>query len=170
MSEHQGILHAEELESRQRRRGASSASGWRRLGWFGLALALMGLGDFTLAWYPPAFGSAMWEFGTVAATFSGLPLILLGFAGLVAAGWALEKRWLILTMGMVLLVFGFLLLAAYGLFLLDIPLALRATSGMVHRGIEKTIAKTSLLAITTVLTCFAGAIAAVRRMRRESRS
>lgn len=35
--------------------------GWRWLAWFGLVLALMGLRDFVLPWYPLAFGRPKWE-------------------------------------------------------------------------------------------------------------
>lgn len=143
--------------------------GWRWLAWFGLVLALMGLRDFVLPWYPLAFGRPKWEFGTVAATFSGLPLILLGFAGLVAAARALSRRWLILTMGTVLLTFGLVLLAAYGLFLLDIPVTLRTASPVAHFGVAKTIAKTSLVAIASVVACFLGARASVRGTRKKVR-
>jgi hypothetical protein len=92
--------------------------------------------------HPLVFGRPTWEFGTAAATFSDLPLILLGFAGLVAAGLALSKRRLIVTMGMVL---------------------------WVMFGVAKTIAKTSLLAVASAVACFLGASAAVRHTRKKVR-
>jgi hypothetical protein len=164
MLDQRTILRAEELELARHGQQASPSADWRWLGWFGLVLAVMGLGDFVLAWYPPAFEQPTWGFGTVAATFSGLPLILLGFAGLVTAGAVLAKRWLLVLMATVLVAFGIFLLAAYTLFLHDSPAVLRAASPVAHLGIEKAIAKTSLLAIASVLTCFLGASAAVQRL------
>jgi tellurite resistance protein TehA-like permease len=167
------------LVAHEPKRGAGSrlpispGDGWKWLGWFGLLLVAVGLGDFFLAWYPTAFGTPEWEFGTVVASFSGLPLVTMGFAGLLGSAVARGVRWQALAIAWVLVVFGVLLLLAYLMFLLDVPLALRAggDQAAVQLGIKKAIAKTSLIALV-----FAGAYVGfglrtlrhVRRKRQEA--
>jgi hypothetical protein len=123
--------------------------GWKWLGWFGLILAVVGLGDFALAWYPLAFGNPEWEFGTVVSSFAGLPLVTMGFAGLLGSAVARGVRWQSLVVGWVLTVLGTALLLGYVIFLLDVPVALRAAGDnpVVRLGLRKAIIKTSLIAV-----------------------
>ena len=51
---------------------------WALLGWVGVAFIVVGGVDFALTWYPMNFGNREWEFGTVTASFNGLPILLLG--------------------------------------------------------------------------------------------
>ena len=153
---------------RRRLTAAEPQVAWAWVGWAGLVFAVVGFGDFFLAWYPAAFGSPEWEFGTVAATFSGLPLISLGLLGLVGAGLAVGRRWLIATMAVVLIGFAVLLLVAYAVFLTDIPVALRAVEGPASLGIKKAIVKTSVLAVAFVVTYLVAAVAAFRHLRKGS--
>ena len=65
--------------------------GWRLLGWVGLVFLVIGLLDLGLGWYPPRFGSAEWEFGTITRTLDSLPISVLGLAmvmALSAVTWA----------------------------------------------------------------------------------
>ena len=107
---------------------------WRWLGWFSLVLALAGLGDWMLAWIPMRFGSPEWEFGTIASTISGLPLITMGFAGLLASAAARASRWQLITVGIVVLFFAVCTLAAFTIFMLDVPIAMRAVQGIAGIG------------------------------------
>ncbi len=63
----------------------SAERAWGLLGWFGLLLALVGLGDALSSWYPLAPQSPEWEFGTIATTFGALPLMTMGMAARAAS-------------------------------------------------------------------------------------
>ena len=139
---------------------------WRWLGWFSLVLALAGLGDWLLAWFPMRFGSPEWEFGTVVSTLSGLPLVTMGFAGLLASAVARGIRWQVVAVAVAALLFGTWVVAAFVVFLLDVPIAMRAVQGVARLGIMKAIAKTSMLAVLFSTVYFVAAISALRFARR----
>ena len=139
---------------------------WRWLGWFSLVLALAGLGNWLLAWFPMRFGSPDWEFGTVVSTLSGLPLVTMGFAGLLASAAARGIRWQVIAVSIVVLLFGAWVIAAFIVLLLDVPIALRAVQGVARLGIMKAIAKTSMLAVLFSTVYFVAAIGALRFARR----
>lgn len=143
--------------------------GWKWIGWLGLLLTVVGLGDFALAWYPVRLGAPEWEFGTVASTFAGLPLVTMGFAGLLASGLARGRAWLIRLMGWGLLAFGLVILAAYVVFLTDVPIALRSVTGDAALGIRKAIAKTTMLGLVFSLAYMVSGFAALRHMRKQER-
>jgi len=145
----------------------SEFGAWRWVGWFSLVLALAGVGDWVLAWIPMRIGNPEWEFGTVAATMSGLPLMAMGFAGLLASATARGERWQVIVMGWVLLLFALVILAALALFLLDVPLALQAVEGPAYVGIVKASIKTSLLG---GLFSVAYLIAGITALRHSGRS
>jgi len=142
------------------------AQAWRWIGWFSLVLALAGIGDWVLAWIPLRFGSPEWEFGTVASTFAGLPLITMGFAGLLGSAVARGIRWQIIAVAGVVLAFALWILAASVIFLLDIPVALRAVQGVARMGLMKAIAKTGLLATLFSIAYLVAGIGALRYARR----
>jgi hypothetical protein len=114
----------------------------------GGVLLIVGLLDLGLAFYPPMFGNANWEFGTVGSSLNSLPVPMLGLALLlgaaVARGWVLGMRvWAII--GIVLAV---LVLAAAALWALNLPLAFRSVQEPVARlGLKKSVAKTVAQAI-----------------------
>src|SRR5688500_7396536 len=58
---------------------------WGWLGWFGGVITLVAAGDLALAWYPFRVGVPEWEFGTIAASFAGLPLLTMGLAALLGS-------------------------------------------------------------------------------------
>lgn len=140
---------------------------WRWVGWFGLVLALAGVGDWMLAWVPPRFGNPEWEFGTTVASISGLPLVAMGLAGILGSSVARGVRWQVISASAFVLVFAAIILAALVLFALDIPFALAAVSGPAKVGILKAIAKTLGLG---VLFAVAFVVAGVGSLRRVSRS
>ena len=142
---------------------------WRWLGWLSLTLALAGIGDWILAWLPMHFGSAEWEFGTVVSTFAGLPLITVGLAGMLGSAAARGVRWQVIATGIALLFFALWILAASVIFLLDVPVALRAVQGAARLGIMKAIAKTGMMGGLFFLAYTVIGIAALRfatRLRR----
>ena len=137
------------------------------MGWLSLALALAGIGDWVLAWVPLHIGSPEWEFGTVVATFAGLPLITVGLAGLLGSAVARGVRWQIMATSVVLLVFALWILAASVIFLLDVPVALRAVQGLARVGILKAIAKTALMGGLFFTTYLIIGVAALRFALRQ---
>jgi hypothetical protein len=147
-------------------RAGDAVRAWHWLGWFSLVLALAGFGDWLLAWFPMRFGTPEWEFGTIVSTFSGLPLITMGFAGLLASAVARSIRWQVIAVAVAVLLFGIWLLAAFVVFLLDIPVALQAVQGVARLGILKAIAKTCMLAALFSTVYFVASISALRYSRR----
>ena len=86
-----------------------ASTAWSWIGWFGLVLAAAGIFDFLLAWYPLGLGSAEWEFGTITASYAGLPLPTMGLAALLGSALARGVRWQILVLSIGALVVAGLL-------------------------------------------------------------
>jgi hypothetical protein len=160
------IDRSEGVASRSRTLVPDVATAWRWVGWFSLVLALAGIGDWILAWIPLRFGSPEWEFGTIAASFSGLPLVTIGFAGLLGSAVARGIRWQVITVSTVALIFSLMIAAALIIFLLDVPIAVRAVAGPARLGIAKAIAKTGMLGVLFFVTFFVAAIGALRHASR----
>ena len=163
------ILIRESREREEPRFPPSRDVRWRWLGWFGLVLAFMGLGDIALAWIPPAFGNPQWEFGTIGATFAGLPLASIGLAGLTASTLALGKRSLLVVLSVVLLLLSLAVLAGAILFLTDAPLALHATQGLARLAVKKAIIKTLMLGVGFGTLYLVGGAAGLRHLYRLHR-
>jgi hypothetical protein len=125
-----------------------------------------GLGDWVLAWIPMRFGSPEWEFGTVASTIAGLPLITMGFAGLLASAAARGIRWQLITVALAVLFFAMCVVFAFIIFLLDVPIAVRAVQGIARVGMFKAIAKTSMLALLFSMVYVVAGVAALRFARK----
>jgi hypothetical protein len=142
---------------------------WRWIGWFSLVLVIAGAGDWVLAWIPLRFGTAEWEFGTIVSTFAGLPLVTMGFAGLLGSAAARGVRWQLITVGVIVLAWGVMVVAALIIFFLDVPIALQAVQGPAHLGIMKATAKTVMLGLLFSTVYFVTGIAALRRSRLSSR-
>ena len=122
-----------------------------------------------LAWYPLRFGAPEWEFGTVASTFAGLPLVTLGFAGLLGSGVARGSVWLIRVVAWSLIVFTAFILVVYLVFLLDVPIALRAVQGAAALGIKKAVVKTTMLGVVFSAGYLAAAVAALRHLKTQDK-
>ena len=135
---------------------------WRWIGWLGVLLTVVGVGDFALAWYPSAFGTPEWEFGTVAASFSGLPLVTMGFAALLGSAVASGRRWLVIGTASVLALSGIGVVALFLLFLTNVPMAVQGAEGVIALGIKKVVVKTSMLGVGFGIGYLVGAYAAFR--------
>lgn len=138
---------------------------WRWLGWLGVLLTVVGAGDLALAWYPPGFGRPAWEFATIAASFSGLPLVTMGLAALLGSAAARGIRWMVRLVSWLCIVAGLLVLAAFVLFLTDVPIALRGSPAEVMVGVKKAIAKTSLLGVSFGSAYLVAGFAGLRHAR-----
>jgi hypothetical protein len=118
---------------------------WTVLGITGVAFAFLGAVDQSLVWYPPAFGSPEWEFGSVTAAFNALPVPVLGVMMAMVAGLGRRQRWLVRTASIILVCVAVAVLVAGLLYALTVPVALsRINNDVVRTGLLKAIAKTVL--------------------------
>jgi len=148
-------------------RGAPDArTAWKWVGWLGFVLAVVGWWDFALTWYPLNFGSVEWEFATVTASYSGLPLPTMGLMALAASAVARRVRWQVILLSLALILLGVALLLGFLLFLTTVPIALRAVEGIALLGIRKAVAKTAMLAIMFPGAYLVAGIAGLRSVRR----
>lgn len=126
-------------------RSGGAERGWKAVGWFGALLAVIGLSDVALYWYPFAFASEEWQFATVAAAFSALPLATIGLAAVVGALLVVQARNTMIVTASFLLVLALLVAASYWMFMTNLPMALQAAEGAqgpaIHRGIVRTTIK-----------------------------
>jgi hypothetical protein len=141
----------------------SNDKAWRAVGWFGLLLAFVGCADIAMVWFPTAFGNPTWQFGAVDMSFTSLPLLTMGLAAMLASAFARRTVRRMRLVGAFLLIVGLTLLGAYTVFyVLNIPLALKATPTEMKVGIWKSIIKTTLLGVTFPAAYIAAGFAALR--------
>lgn len=129
-----------------------------------MLLAVSGVCDLALHWYPLAFRSPEWEFGTVATSVASLPLPTIGLAGILGSFLARGIRWGVVTTATVLLVLGVAVLAAYLLFLLDVPLALRAATGAAALPLKKAMVRTTVMGLGFGVGYIVAAVVAFRHL------
>ena len=142
---------------------------WRWAGLFSLVLLLAGLGDWAIALVPFHLGTLEWEFGTITALFAGLPLVTIGFAGVLAASIARGVRWQTVATAVTILMFALLIIGALVIFLLDVPVALQSVQGVALLGIKKAIAKNVLFGLLFFAAYFWAGVAALRHALRRGR-
>ena len=141
-------------------------SGWRLFSWFGLLLAVVGGFDVALQWYPLAFSSAEWEFGTISVSIASLPVLTIGSVVLLASFMARGERSGVIVMSVVFTVLTLTLAFWLVLFLTDVPQALRAVPAPAALQLKKSILRTLVMG---VCFCSAYLIAAVSSFRYLSR-
>lgn len=137
--------------------------GWSMLGWVGLVLIVIGGQDLLLALIPLKVGNPEWEFGTVTAALNGMPVLSMGLA--LVLGWAAVsgRKWLLRTVAVVLLLLAAVVLVAFTLYALTVPMALKSvTQPDIELGLQKAIAKTAVQAVLYPLVFVAMGIAAFR--------
>ncbi len=147
----------------------SPARAWAVIGWFGFVLAAIGIADSVVNWYPMAFGSPEWEFGTISTTFGSLPLVTMGLAGLLGSFLARGDRIGVIVMRVLVWWLGLAVLALYVLFLTDVPMALRATAGKLGSlPIRRGIVRTSILGVGFGAGYLAAAVVSLLSLRRRA--
>jgi hypothetical protein len=116
--------------------------GWSLLGWVGLVFLAIGLLDLALGWFPPRFGNPEWEFGTVTRTFDSLPITVLGLALTLASAIQRRVAWATRAAAALCWLLALILAAGFVVFLLDVPVALKAvTQPVVRAGLDRAIIK-----------------------------
>jgi hypothetical protein len=135
----------------------------------GAALAFIGATDLALLWFPPHFGNAEWEFATVSATLESLPLAALGFGLLTAGAMVRRARAGLYFLAAVFTLLTLMVLGASGLFMLDIPVALRGAPPQIKGQLMQHFLKTALLTVAylSLFGYLAWSTLAAARSRRE---
>jgi len=122
---------------------ASPETAWELAGLVGLLFAAVGWLDVLLTWYPFHLGSAEWEFGTVTASFNGLPVPVLGMGLLLASGVALGRPWLVRLLAVWFAVTAVVLAVMAVLYVTNVPIALKTVDEpLIRTGLKKAIVKT----------------------------
>lgn len=154
-------------DDRSTRTVTDSSAGWSYLFLLGAGMAVVGTISAVLLFYPSNFASLEWEFGTVASLFDALPLPTLGVgmmtAAAVANDWTTTRR---LMVGITLLLT--LAVVVLGLvFVLDVPVLMKATNDQNGKEVLKAIAvKTGLMALTYFVLYLALGVWTWRRLRK----
>lgn len=163
------LVMAEQRKPAPARPDPSAAhAAWRSLGAFGVAIAVIGLGQVAINFYPTAFGSVEWQFGVTAQAIGGLPLPSMGLAAILAALVATRHRSGMLAMAIVLGAAALLTGAALAAFWSVVPVALSASQGgPAADAIRQTIARTSLTGGGFAIIYLYGAVTAIRRLRQS---
>lgn len=143
--------------------GAGGAQrAWRAVWWFGFVLAIVGSTDLALIFYPWNGGTPAWEFAVVGQMFSGLPLLTMAMAALLAAAFALRSAGRLRVLGGVMLALATLLAAGFVLYLLSAPVVLRSAPPDVTTGLYKALIKTIVFAAAFIGLYVAAGMAAFR--------
>lgn len=104
----------------------------------GLILLLVGGIDILLAWIPLQLGNADWEFGTISMTLNVMPVPSMGLAILTAVGLVGQNRPILSLVASWSVLVSLSLLGAAVLYLLDVPLAMRAMEDPANRAALRT--------------------------------
>jgi hypothetical protein len=116
----------------------------------GLGLADVGWTDLALLWLVPHFGSPEWEFGTISSHFDGLALGTLGLAAVALACLALGLRRTVRALAAVCGLVALVNVAAYALYLLDVPVTLRGVAAELKPTLVKVILKATIFALVYI--------------------
>ena len=141
------VLVGSEPQRRREVRLWGDDATYRVVAWGGVVLALAALSDYTLAFYPPGFGSAEWEMATIGSVMQGLPLLSIGLAAMWVGGARLGRRWMLVTVGWAVLAVAVCMCGSLLLFLTDVPLAIRATQDVARVGIYKLVVRTLFMGL-----------------------
>jgi hypothetical protein len=136
------------------------------VGTLGGALLCAGLLDLILLWIPLQFGVAEWEFGTVSRFLDGLPVLTVGLALLLITGALNAKPPLLWVSGILSVLVLAVVLVGILVYILDIPLALKATDPGLRLGLKKAVVKTLGEAVIYLVTYTVFASRSLRMARR----
>jgi hypothetical protein len=105
---------------------------------------------------------------TIGAIVQGLPLVSIALAAMWISAARRGNRWILLTVGWVLVVAAVMLFAALVVFLTDAPLAVRATQSVARLGIYKLGAGTLSMGLLFGIGYLVMAVMALRQARGKS--
>lgn len=131
--------------SGQRERARARAQfPWAPVAVIGAALAVVGLADVALVWYPLSLGNPEWEFGVLSRTFNGLALATIGLAMLMVLALYARRRTLVGIGSFAFTVATVLVVLAAGLYLLVLPVAWGGAPAQLKESLGFAIGKTLL--------------------------
>ena len=144
---------------------------WKALGRVGLLLAVIASVDILLRWFPTAFRSPEWEFGTVAMTFASLPVVTVGLVAGLASAMARGERGSAAVLSAVFCVMSVFLIACLLLFASDVPVALAALKNNVPiegaREMKRTIARSLVMGAGFIVIYVYGSVVSLRYLLRR---
>lgn len=144
---------------------------WKALGRVGLILAVIASVDIVLRWFPTAFRSPEWEFGTVAMTFASLPVVTIGLVAGLASGMARGERGSVTVLAAIFCVMSVALFGCLLLFGSDVPVALSALKNNVPvdaaRELKRTIARSIVMGVGFAVIYIYGSVVSVRYLLRR---
>lgn len=125
---------------------ATPDEAWRIVGLLGLGFLIVGVLDLGLAWIPLGLGSPEWEFGTIASTLNGLPVLTMGIALVVASAFVGSHRRTLRMLAVAAVLLMALLVLCAVLFVTVAPVALRgAPNAVVQSNVMKVVIKGGVL-------------------------
>jgi hypothetical protein len=142
------ILASDKDAKKKGKKRVDPVQAWAVLGWIGFAFLIVGGSDFALTWYPMNFGNREWEFGTVTASFNGLPIVVLGAGLLYAASLQFGRRWWAALSSVVSAVLMLWVIGGAIIWATNVPLALQSVPAEMLVGIKKALVKTTIQSIT----------------------
>lgn len=156
------VLTGSEKAAAQSKAVDTSHAPWRALGWFGLVLTVVGLADVLLVFYPARMGDPSWEFGVIDAAVSTMPLLVVGVGALLGGALGRRKVGQVRAVAVLAGLLAVGILAAYLVYLTNVPMALRVSPEEVKAGIYKSIIRTTIMSTTFGIGFLVAAIAAFR--------
>jgi len=145
---------------------------WKALGRVGLILALVASVDILVRWYPTAFRSPEWEFGTVAMTFASLPVVAVGLVAGLASAMARGERGSTAVLAAIFCVVSVVLVACLLLFASDVPVALSAVKNNnmpieAAREVKRTIIRSVVMGVGFTVIFVYGSVVSLRYLLRR---
>jgi hypothetical protein len=141
--------------------GAAERLWWQLVAPAGAALGLTSLVLIIGVWFPPAFGTPDWEFGSASGFLDGLPVALIGIALVIAGAMATGRRWLAVSAATLTIVLGLVVVLCALLIAINLPLALRAAPDPVVKiALRKALAKSAVQSIVLSGACLLVALKA----------
>ncbi len=142
------IILGEEPAAARRSLPPTPDLGWFLLGAVGIAFTIVGLTDLALVWYPPDFGNAEFEFGSITSVLNNMPIVALGLTMWIGSAAARGRKWSLRIASAVLLLVVLAIILMALLYLTVIPMALQSqVEPLVMTGIKKSIFKTLVQAL-----------------------
>ena len=139
-------LRQEKATQRPQLVSAGPEAAWRIVSLLGLGFVIVGTLDLGLAWIPLGLGSPEWEFGTIASTLNGLPVLTMGIALLVASAFVGSQVRTLRALAVAAALLTALLVLCGVLFLTVAPVALRgAPNAVVQSNVMKVVIKGGVL-------------------------
>jgi hypothetical protein len=131
---------------------------WSLLGAAGLAFTLISFADQVLVVLPLRLGDVRWEFDTVTALLSGMPLLAMGLVLGFASAFARDRTGVLRGWSTLMVLVAGALVAALALYLLRVPFIISgAEPGAIRVELAKSVIRTACQGVVYPLVlCWLG--------------